>query len=134
MRAIVLLLLAPALLAACGETAPPPAEPSADVATAPARLDFPGKTPIPVRLEMRATGDGGRGFGLPNGWRGEVAFAGGNTARCGVRGRDAGPIEPAGSYRVQLMCADAVRLPEAGDRGFRVLEDGREIASGEVLD
>ena len=134
MRAIVLLVVLPVAVLACGEADRPEALAATEAAAAPPRLDFPGKNPIPVRLDMRATADGGRAFGLPPGWRGEVAFAGGNTTRCGVRSGDAGPIDPGASYRVQLMCGDAVRLPDAATRDFRVLEDGREIASGEVLD
>lgn len=135
MRAIVLLFLVTPVLAACGDTAHAPAQPSAAAGPAPARLDFPAKTRIPVRLDMRASTEGGRAFGLPRGWRGEVAFAGREgTSRCSVRAADAGPIEPGGSYRTQLVCGDAVRLAADGGRGFRVIEDGREIASGEVLD
>ncbi|GGJ98164.1 hypothetical protein [Luteimonas terricola] len=37
------------------------------------------------------------------------------------------------SHELHLVCSAAVRLPDDGSRGFRVLEDGREIASGVVL-
>lgn len=120
----------PLVLAACGS---PPQESPAAAATPPPRLDFPGKQRIPVRLDMRSTSDGGRPVGIAGAWRGEFAFDGGGASRCAVDRGALASIEPGASHEVHLVCSVAVRLPDDGSRGFRVLEDGREIASGVVL-
>jgi hypothetical protein len=126
----ILMLLAPAMLIACGE-APPE---RAAVAEPPApRLHYPAKQPVPARLDLLATGDGGRAVAIPSAWRGEVHFDGGDQGNhCGIKRGDHPEIEPGGSYDVELVCTHAVRLPVDGSRGFRVLEDGREIGSGRV--
>jgi len=126
---LALALALPVSLAACGNATQEPVAP----APAPPRLDFPGKHRIPVRLDMRATADGGRATAIAGAWRGEFAFDGGGVARCGIERGGAGAIEPGASHEVRLICAAPVRLSEGGSRGFRVLEDGREIASGAVL-
>jgi hypothetical protein len=122
------MLLAPALLAACGA----PQAPVAD-APAPPRLHYPAKRPVPVRLDVRPAAEGGRVVAIPAAWRGDVRFDGGDEGRCGIKRGALPELEPGGSYDVQLVCSHAVRLPDGGSRGFRVLEDGREIASGHVL-
>lgn len=117
----------PLVLAACGD--PPPA-PAAE--EAPPRLDFGAKRPIPVQLDLRATADGGRVTPIAGAWRGEFDFDGGTSTRCAI---DSGrvPLEPGSSHRVHLVCAGAVRLADGGGRGVRLVEDGREVASGVVL-
>ncbi|MEN1941454.1 hypothetical protein WCE39_10220 [Luteimonas sp. MJ174] len=126
----VALLLLPVVLAACGEAAQAPA---ATIATPP-RLDYPGKSSIPVRLDMRGTADGGRAVAIQGAWRGTVAFDGADDdAHCGIQRGGVAALEPGSSHDVHLICSRAVRLPDEGSRGFRVLEDGREIATGSVL-
>ncbi|MGY0612839.1 hypothetical protein ACW7GZ_09445 [Luteimonas sp. A537] len=124
------MLLLPLALAACGDATQVPA-----VATpAPPPLDYQAKRPIPVRLDMRATADGGRAVAISGAWRGEVDFDGGDpAAHCGIKRDGIAAIEPGSSNEVHMLCARTVRLPDDGSRGFRVLEDGREIASGVVL-
>lgn len=128
-RGLVVLAL-PLALAACGGAQP---EPVAATVAPPPRLDFPGKRPIPVRLDMHATADGGRATGIAGAWRGEFAFDGGTTARCGISSGALPALEPGSSHEVRLVCTVAVRLPDDGSRGFRLIEDGREVASGTVL-
>ncbi|MBJ6984941.1 hypothetical protein [Luteimonas sp. MC1750] len=129
MRPILLLL--PMLLAACG---PAPQEAAAPSAAAPAsRLDYPGKLGIPVRLDMLPAAEGGRAGPIAGAWRGEVAFDGGATARCGIDRGGLAELVPGSSHEVRLICASAVQLSGDGRRGFRVLEDGRPVASGVVL-
>lgn len=125
-----LALALPLVLAACGGA---PQQPEAAATVAPPRLDYPGRHRIPVRLEMRATADGGRVVGIAGAWRGQFIFDGGDDVRCAVDGGDAGTIEPGSIHEVHLVCSGAVRLPDDGSRGVRVLEDGQEIASGAVL-
>lgn len=129
-RALALAL--PVALAACG-VSPQDPQAAATAPLPPPRLDFPGKHRIPVRLDMRPTDGGGRVVGIAGAWRGEFAFDGGGGARCAIDGGAADTIEPGTSHQVDLVCTAAVRLPDDGSRGFRVLEDGREIASGVVL-
>lgn len=127
----ILMLLAPAMLIACGESPPEPAAASAPSAP---RLHYPAKQPVSARLQLHATADGGRAAGIPAAWRGEVRFDGGVDANhCGIRRGEHPEIEPGGSYDVELVCAKPVRLPDDGSRGFRVLEDDREIGLGRVL-
>lgn len=130
MRWIALLL--PLALVACN--APDGAvEPAvASVPEAP-RLDFTGKRRIPVRLEMLATADGGRAVPIAGAWRGQVEFDGGDSSQCAIARGALEEIAPGSRHEVGLVCGAAVRLPEDGSRGFRVLEDGRVIASGTVL-
>lgn len=125
-----LLLLLPMLLAACG------AEPGAPPAPAPEaapRLDFPAKARMPVSLHMHAPEEGGREVAIGGAWRGEVEFDGGDRARCGIERGLLSELVPGGRYEVHLVCGGAVRLGEGGGRGFRITEDGRTIASGDVL-
>ena len=129
MRPIMLLL--PMLLAACG---PSPQDTTAAAEAAPQpRLDYPGKLGIPVRLDLLATADGGRAVAISRGWRGDVEFDGGSKARCAIDRGQAVELAPGSSHEVELICGAAVQLPGDGGRGFRVLEDGREIAAGVVL-
>lgn len=129
MRPILLLL--PILLAACG---PAPQDAAAPSAAAPApRLDYPGKLGIPVRLDLLSAAEGGRAAPIAGAWRGEVEFDGGASARCGIDRGGLAELAPGSSHELRLICAGAVQLPEDGRRGFRVLEDGRPIASGVVL-
>lgn len=129
MRAVLLLL--PLLLTACGP-APRDAADTAPGAPKP-RLDFPGKIGIPVRLDMAATAEGGRPVPLGGAWRGTVEFDGGTTSHCGIDRGGIAELVPGNGYEVKLICARAVSLPDDGQRGFRVIEDGRPIASGVVL-
>ncbi|WP_133000398.1 hypothetical protein [Luteimonas arsenica] len=124
-------MLLPLVLAACGG-APQSAAPAAAVPEPP-RLDFSGKRPIPVRLDMLATADGGRAVAIAGAWRGEFEFDGGDRTRCGIERGELAEIAPGSSHEVRLICTAAVRLPDDGSRGFRMLEDGAVIASGTVL-
>lgn len=128
MRTTPLFLLA-LLLAAC---APEPQPPAAAAPAAP-RLDFAAKQKIPVALDMHATADGGRTVAISGAWRGEVDFDGGDRVRCAIDRGALAELAPGTRYEVHLLCSGAVRLADGGDRGFRVTEDGREIASGLVL-
>lgn len=124
---VPLWLLPTMLLVACGQA------PQAPVAEAvPPRLDFPGKQRIPVRLHLRG-GAEGRGAAIAGAWRGDVEFDGGDRSRCAIDRGDLPALEPGSSHEVRLVCGSAVRLPGDGSRGFRVTEDGREVASGTVL-
>ena len=124
--AAVVALLA-AALAACGGSRPSePAEPAP-------RLDFPAKQRFPARLDLRPTAEGGRATPVAGAWRGRFVFDGGDDTRCGVDSGDVPELEPGSSHPVHLVCAGAVSLPDDGRRGFRVLEDGREVGSGLVL-
>lgn len=126
-----ILLLLPMLLAACG---PAPQEAATPSAAAPAsRLDYPAKLRIPVRLDMLSEAAGGRAVPIAGAWRGEFEFDGGTTTRCGIDRGGLAELAPGGSHEVRLICTRAVQLSEDGRRGFRVLEDGRPIASGVVL-
>jgi hypothetical protein len=126
-----ILLLFPILLAACGPA--PQQAPVPSAATPAPRVDFPGKMGIPVRLDLLDEAGGGRATPLAGAWRGEVEFDGGTRSRCGIDRDGAADLSPGSSHELRLVCAGAVRLPGDGRRGFRVLEDGRPIASGVVL-
>jgi hypothetical protein len=63
----------------------------------------------------------------------DVEFEGAATTRCAVHRGDLPEIAPGSSHEVALMCGNALRLGEGGNRAFRVLEDGREVGSGVVL-
>lgn len=128
------LLLSSLLLAACGAT-PPDVPDTAATTTAPAapRRDFPAKMRIPVRLDLLATADGGRATDIPAAWRGQVEFDGGASARCSLSHDNASGLAPGTSHELKLLCASAVQLPDDGQRGFRVLEEGRVVGSGVVL-
>lgn len=116
-----------AALAACGGGQPPePVEPAP-------RLDFPAKQRFPARLDLRPTAEGGRATPIAGAWRGRFVFDGGDGTRCGVDSGELPELEPGSSHQVNLVCAGAVALPDDGRRGFRVLEDDREIGSGVVL-
>lgn len=126
----VAMLLLPLALAACGDAAQVPAA----ATPAPPLLDYQAKRSIPVRLDMLATADGGRAVAISGAWRGEVDFDGDEpNTQCGIRRGGLAAIEPGTSNEVHMVCTQTVRLPDDGSRGFRVLEDGREIASGVVL-
>lgn len=119
-------------LAACGAEAPEQAH-GADEPVAPLRMDFTAKSKVPVRLELRATEDGGRVAPIAGGYRVDVEFEGAATTRCAVIRGDIPEIAPGSRHDVALMCGDAVRLAEGGSRGFRLIEEGREVGSGVVL-
>lgn len=120
-------------LAFAGCDGSPGGQPEAAATVPPPTLDYPGRHRIPVRLDMRATADGGRAYAIAGAWRGRFVFDGGDDVRCAVDRGDAETIEPGSRHEVRLVCSGAVRLPDDGSRGFRVLEDGQEIASGVVL-
>lgn len=119
-------------LVACGAQPPEHVGDAANAARPP-RLDFAAKSRVPVRLEMRATADGGRVAPFAGGYRVDVEFEGTATTRCAVSRGDIPEIAPGSRHEVALMCGDAVRLADGGSRGFRVIEDGREVGSGVVL-
>ena len=125
----LLALVVPLVLIACGGAQPAP-EPAAPP---PPRLDFSGKQGIPVRLDLLATADGGRVAAIAGAWRGEFTFDGGGTSRCGIDRGAVTALQPGSSHEVRLVCTGAVRLPDDGSRGFRLIEDGREVGSGVVL-
>lgn len=125
----LLALALPLALVACGGAKP---EPEA-AAPPPPRLDFAGKQGIPVRLDLRASADGGRAAAIAGAWRGEFVFDGGSTTRCGIDRGELPELQPGSSNELRLICARAVRLPDDGSRGFRLLEEGREVGSGVVL-
>ena len=127
------LLLSSILLAACGAAPPDAPGPAAAPTPAGPRLDYPAKMRIPVRLDLLASADGGRASAIPTAWRGEVAFDGGSSVRCALDRGEAGELAPGSSYEVKLLCAKAVQLPVDGQRGFRVIEEGRVVGSGVVL-
>lgn len=127
-RRAVGLLASPLLLAlvACGAEPPAPAAP-------PPQLDFGAKRSIPVRVDLRTTADGGRVTPIAGAWRGEFAFDGGDSTRCGIDSDAAAELAPGSSHEARLFCAGPVRLPEDGGRAFRVFEEGREVGSGVIL-
>lgn len=128
-----LALLAPLLLAACdGRQDPAPAAhvPAAEAERVPPRQS--ARRILEARIDMPATADGGRAAAFPPAWRGEVVFEGGASEQCGIKPLDDGELAPGGSYRVRLVCARRVTLPEAASGRLRVLEEGREVASGSL--
>ena len=126
---VALALLPVLALAGCGDPRPAPAG-----ATAAQELDFRAKHPIPVRLDLRSSADGGRQVPLAGAWRGRFAFAGAaGQVQCGLHYGEERALEPGTSHELRLLCNAAVALPDDGRRGFRVFEDGREIGSGVVL-
>ena len=82
---------------------------------------------------MRATADGGRVAPFAGGYRVDVEFEGSATTRCAVSRGGIAEIAAGSSHEGALMCSNAVRLAEGGSRGFRLIEDGREVGSGVVL-
>jgi translation elongation factor EF-Tu-like GTPase len=120
-------------LAACGRDAPDGVDEAAVVAAAAPRMEFSRRGRVPVRLDMRATSDGGRAAPFAGGYRVDVEFEGATTTRCAISRGDLPEIAPGSSHEVALMCSDAVSLAEGGSRGFRLIEDGREVGSGVVL-
>jgi translation elongation factor EF-Tu-like GTPase len=117
-------------LAACG--AQQPEQVDAPAAAAP-RMDFAARSRVPVRLDMRATADGGRVAPFAGGYRVDVEFDGAMKTRCAVSRGELPEIAPGSSHEVALRCKDALSLPEGGSRAFRLVEDGREVGSGVVL-
>ena len=127
------LLLSSMLLAACSAAPGDAPDPAATAAPVAPRLDYPAKMRIPVRLNLLATADGGRAAAIPAAWRGEFEFDGGSNVRCGFDRGEVAELAPGSSHEVKLLCAKAVRLADDGQRGFRVLEEGRVVGSGVVL-
>ena len=120
-------------LAACGGQPPEQAGAAGESAAATPRTHFRAKSHIPVRLDMRATADGGRVAPFAGGYRVEVEFEGASSARCAVDRGGLAEIAPGSSQPAALLCGAAVELAEGGSRGFRLLEDGNEVGGGVVL-
>lgn len=120
-------------LGACGGQPPEQAGAAAEAVASPPRMDFSARHKIPVRLDMRATSDGGRSAPFSGGYRVDVAFEDAATTRCAVSRGGLPEIAPGSSQVVALMCSNAVRLAEGGSRGFRLIEDGKDVGGGVVL-
>jgi hypothetical protein len=131
-RLRVLAIAAAAVVAGCGGTAPTPAP--QDVPDAPPpKYTFAAKSPIPVRLTLRASADGGRVAPLYGGYRPTVVFdADPALLTCSISGIAVGGFGPGDTRDVALRCGKRVSLrPDA--TGFTMREGEQVVGSGVVL-
>lgn len=126
------LAIVAAAAAGCGGTAPAPA-PAAVPEEPPAHYAFGAKSPIPVRMTLLATGEGGRVAPLSGGYRPSVVFdAATPPVTCSIGGTPADGFDPGETHEVVLRCAGRVSVrPDA--TGFTVREGGQMVGSGVVL-
>ena len=129
-----LVVLVAAAAAGCGGSAPEPAPQAVAKAPLP-RYDFGPKSPIPVRLTLRATSEGGRVAPLHGGYRPDVVFdaaADAAPTTCSIGGAASRGFAPGETREVVLRCAKRVSVrPDA--TGFMVRDGEQVVGRGVVL-